>query len=128
MRPETVAALLHVQHSARLIRDTTKHIDYDDFVGDELLRLAVERSFEIIGEAVNRIGRHDQATIARISEAQRIVALRNVIVHGYDVIKYSRLWEIIHSYLPNLLREVEALLDEADRQQSGLPDDQVLGD
>ena len=93
MRPDTLAALRHIQHSARFILERTENITYEEFVGDELLRLGVERSFEIIGEAASRIDRHDEATISRISNVRRIVGLRNVIVHGYDVIKYSRIWE-----------------------------------
>ena len=122
MRPDTLAALLHVRHSARFIVEKTRNVTYEEFLSDELLRLGVERSFEIIGEAVNRIGRHDEATTARISEVRRIVGLRNVIIHDYDVIRYSPIWEAIHTSLPNLLGEVETLLEDADRKQPESPE------
>jgi len=84
---------------------------FDAFMQDRLLRQAVERNFDIIGEAVNRLSNRDPEVVARISVPEQIVSFRNAIIHGYDVIDYPTVWQAIHSSLPVLQAEVEALLN-----------------
>ncbi|MBQ7967750.1 MAG: DUF86 domain-containing protein, partial [Bacteroidaceae bacterium] len=55
---------------------------FDDFYSDLLLRRAIERNIEIIGEAMNRILRIDESIA--ITNARKIVDARNYIIHGYD--------------------------------------------
>lgn len=81
----------------------------NDYSTDEMLRSAEERNFEIIGEAMNRLSRVDGETASRISHGARIVAFRNVLIHGYDLIDDSRVWGVIHNELPVLLGEVREL-------------------
>jgi uncharacterized protein with HEPN domain len=69
----------------------------------------VEREFEIIGEALNRIDRLDSPTAARISELRRIVDFRNRIIHGYDTVD-DAVGGIAEKHLPLLVREVTGLL------------------
>lgn len=57
---------------------------YDIFVNNLLLRQAIERNIEIIGEATNRILKDDN-TVA-ITNARKIVDTRNYIIHGYDTL------------------------------------------
>jgi uncharacterized protein with HEPN domain len=53
------------------------------YMSDPLLRSGVERQLEIIGEAVSKLSRVDQATAARCTGRRRIIALRNILIHGY---------------------------------------------
>jgi len=76
-----------------------------------LLRAAVERQFEIIGEALRRLAKEDAATATRISGHSRIIAFRNILVHGYADLDDRIVWDIVQSKLPTLLREVESLLE-----------------
>ncbi len=82
---------------------------------DETLRLAVERSFEIIGEALLRLERRDPAVIERITEPRQVIAFRNRLAHGYDVIDNAAVWAIINTTLPRLHAEVRALLAEEEQ-------------
>ncbi len=75
-----------------------------------MAQAAVERKFEIIGEALNRISGSDAAILQRISDYQRIIGFRNVISHGYDVVDLEIVWDAVRNYLPVLIREVEELL------------------
>ena len=75
-----------------------------------MLRAAVERQFEIIGEALRRLSKEDSPTTARISEHARIIAFRNILVHGYADIDDRIVWDVVQSKLPALLLEVESLL------------------
>lgn len=83
-----------------------------DYSGDRLLRQAVERNLEIVGEAVGRLRRKDPSTASRLSEHERIVAFRNVLIHGYDLVDDELVWDTIQTKLPVLLAEVENLLRE----------------
>ena len=82
----------------------------DDYVKDELLRSAVERQFEIIGEAMTRLIKQHQAVAEKISDYRKISGFRNVLIHGYDAIDDVTSWGIITQKLPVLLREANALL------------------
>ena len=77
-----------------------------------MIRSAVERNFEIIGEALNRIRRTDPATAARIPEHDEIIAFRNLLIHGYDVIDHVQVWQVIEADLPRLQEQVQKLLQE----------------
>jgi uncharacterized protein with HEPN domain len=81
-----------------------------DFLGDLLLRSAVERQFEILGEAMTRLAKRDPQTAERISEFRRIIGFRNVLIHGYDQVDDQTTWRIVQDKLPILLRECDELL------------------
>jgi uncharacterized protein with HEPN domain len=61
----------------------------EDYSEDRLLRQAIERNFEIVGEAVGQLARNDPETASRLSEHERIVAFRHVLIHGYDLVDES---------------------------------------
>jgi len=73
-----------------------------------LLRRAIERNIEIIGEAMNRILRIDESIA--IINARKIVDARNYIIHGYDSLSPDILWSMVINHLPRLKKEVVALL------------------
>lgn len=75
--------------------------DYDD---DLMLRSAVERQFEIIGEACRRLTSLDATLSSRLPSMPRIIAFRNIIAHGYDVVDSLIVWQIIQDDLPQLLQ------------------------
>jgi len=79
------------------------------FSSNLLIKRAVERNLEIIGEAMNRILREDPNF--PIENAYRIVGLRNQIIHGYDMVSDENIWAILINHLPKLKSEVENLLD-----------------
>ena len=57
-----------------------------EYQADRQFRRAVEREFEIIGEALNRLTHADPSTADRLDELPRIVGFRNRIIHGYDTV------------------------------------------
>ena len=75
------------------------------------MRQAIERNFEIIGQAVGRLARNEPQTATRLSEHERIVAFRNVLIHGYDLVEDELVWDTIRTKRPVLLSEVEELLN-----------------
>ena len=112
MRPKTAKWIDDIRSSASFILGAVEGKRLVDYEADPLLRAAVERHLEIIGEAVGRVARHDPGTAARISDHTRIVAFRNVLIHGYDLVDHAAIWDVIREGLPKLLREAEGLLRE----------------
>ena len=84
--------------------------DFFDYQNSKMLRRAVEREIEIIGEATSKILQID-STIA-ITSARQIVDTRNWVIHGYDKVDDVVIWGIITNHLPQLLSEIKVLLEE----------------
>jgi uncharacterized protein with HEPN domain len=114
MPPESKKHLADFQRAARLLGQFTQGRTMQAYASDPLLRSAVERQFEIIGEALNRLLKSDPATAQRITEYHRVISFRNVLIHGYDVISDRVVWDVVQNKLPLLRMEVDALLAEPD--------------
>jgi len=85
-----------------------KERNFENYESNKLLRRAVERELEIIGEAVNRILKIDPEI--DISDTRRIVNLRNWVIHSYDNVDNVIIWGIINKDLPLLKHQVSDLL------------------
>jgi uncharacterized protein with HEPN domain len=80
---------------------------FEDFSSERLLQAAVEREFEIIGEALNRLFKLDEERVRqKISQFHEIIGLRNIIAHGYDSVDVKALWDISHSELLQLKKQI----------------------
>jgi len=103
--------LFDISESINSIHDYLgKNRDFNAYLNNKVLRRAVEREFEIIGEAINNIIRIDKNI--EIENARRIVDFRNRIIHGYDSVDNVIVWGIISRDLPELKTEVDKLLKE----------------
>ena len=83
--------------------------NFFDYKQNKLLRRAVERELEIIGEAAGRILKLDSDV--KITNARKIVDLRNWVIHGYDKIDDVIIWSVITRHLPLLKEQVDNLLN-----------------
>jgi uncharacterized protein with HEPN domain len=81
---------------------------FASFQQNQMLKRAVERNLEIIGEAVNRILTKDPSIA--IDNARKIVGLRNQVIHSYDSISDENIWAIIINNLPKLKADVDKLI------------------
>jgi uncharacterized protein with HEPN domain len=96
-----------------LLADFTTSKGLDDSLGDALLRSAVERQLEIIGEAVRAAVRHDASLAAQITDAAAIIAFRNQLTHAYSAIDHATVWGILERRVPQLRGDVERLLSQS---------------
>ena len=91
--------LWDAQQAAERISRFTSSKTFAHYEADEYFRSAVERQFEIIGEALRQLGRVDSATATAIPNASRIIAFRNVLIHGYASVDNRLVWGVIASNL-----------------------------
>ena len=105
--------LWDVQRAAERIADFTAGRSFDDYLADVMLRAAVERQFEIIGEALIGLRRIAPDIAAAIPDLPRIIGFRNVLIHGYATINNRVVWDVIQDDLPRLRAAVADLLRSA---------------
>jgi uncharacterized protein with HEPN domain len=116
MEPKTPKFLEDIRDAAAFVRQATHGKTLDDYRHDRLLRQAVERNFEIIGEAVGRLAKIDPTIAARIGQHAQIIAFRNLLIHGYDLVDDAQVWDVIRNDVPTLEAEVTSLLSAAGEQ------------
>lgn len=80
------------------------------FQKDIKTKRAIERNIEIIGEAMNRILKKEPDF--KITNARKIVATRNRVIHGYDSVSEDVIWAIVVQELPRLEKEIDELLKQ----------------
>ena len=118
MQPDAPALLWDARKAAGLVAEFVRARTWDDYDSNPMVRSAVERQFQIIGEALNKLSRVDPDTASGIPDLPRIVAFRNVLVHGYAVIDNELVWEVATTRLPDLAGALDALLADDDTVES----------
>ncbi|MDQ3695989.1 MAG: DUF86 domain-containing protein [Chloroflexota bacterium] len=107
---KTLSLLSHMRESAELILERTGETSLQRYLRDRDLQQIVERNFEIIGEAMRRLTRHDAAIADRITDGREIIAFRNLLIHAYDDIDHARVWQVVQRQLPVLVRELDEIV------------------
>ncbi len=110
MQRDQKAYLWDILNSVDLIRQFMESRSLADYSQDPMLRSAVERQFEIIGEAVAQLLRQYPTVGSHISQSSEIIGLRNRLIHGYSFVADAVVWSTIDNDLPRLRTEVAALL------------------
>jgi len=110
MERDARAFLWDAHRAAQAIDDFTRGKSFDDFTRDLLLRSAVERQFEIIGEALSQLGKSHADIAAKVPDLRRIIAFRNILIHGYAAIDRETVWRVIQENLPELRTTLATLL------------------
>ncbi|HPC94680.1 MAG TPA: DUF86 domain-containing protein [Sedimentisphaerales bacterium] len=112
MQLEASKCLFDVADASRKIQDFTRGMTYERDSADGMVQAAVERKFEIIGEALSRPKRLDSSLLDAVPACQRIIGFRNVISHGYDIVDPELVWDAIRTHLPAIQKALENLLVE----------------
>ncbi len=86
MNDETRKNLVDILQAAEEIQSFMEGMDFRAYLASPVTRRAVERDFEIIGEAPNRTARLDEQVLKSISEYHRIIGFRNILIHAYDTV------------------------------------------
>lgn len=107
--------LWEVLDAAGAIRLFTDGMDAAAYAAQPLVHSAVERKFEIVGEALNQLSKRNPEIAARVPDLRAIIGFRNLLIHGYAEIDHALVWITIHQSLPRLCEAIQSILDELDR-------------
>jgi uncharacterized protein with HEPN domain len=112
LRRDPKSFLWDARDAANAIAAMTAGRSFEDFDRDIVLHSAVERQFEIVGEALRQLARLDAALAAKIPDLREIVAFRNILIHGYAMIDRVRVWRAVEEDLPGSRAALDKLLAE----------------
>ena len=103
--------LFDIVDACKKITEFTAGLAFEQFTANALVKSAVHMQFIIIGEALIRLRASSSTLYNSLPDADRIIAFRNVIAHGYDVIVDEIVWEILQKKVPVLLNEAQRLFN-----------------
>ena len=118
MRRDARVLLTDIDQAGADIQLFTDGMDSTAYAADARTQAAVERKFEIIGEAVNRLHADHPELAGKIPDMRRIIDFRNYLAHGYDHVAPRLVWLYATRNLSGLRSVVQALLAEL-----GAPDE-----
>ena len=102
--------LQDILEQSREVQGFTAGMTFEMYQADRKTQAAVERKFEIIGEALNRLHSADEELLERIRDYRSIISFRNILAHGYDSVEDRVVWGIIENDLVGLIEDVSELL------------------
>ena len=115
--PEPSAKLLwDARRAAERVARFTAGRSFDDYLADQMLRSAVERQLGILGEAFAALRRTDPALAAAIPDLPRVVAFRNILVHGYASVDDKLVWGVVERDLAGLREVLARLLPDGEEE------------
>jgi len=109
MNEESLKYFYDALAAARAIREFAEGNTFEDYCANEMLISAIERKFEIIGEALNRVKRTNPDDLNSISGWPAIIGFRNVLAHAYDHIESTLVWGIVSNQIPDFIAELESI-------------------
>ena len=109
MSDELKRYLEDVLHSILMIEKFKENIQsFQEYETNAMLKSAVQWQLSVIGEALNNALKMDTNLV--ITNARKVVDMRNKLIHGYDEVEDNVVWNVIVKYLPLLKEEVQKLL------------------
>jgi uncharacterized protein with HEPN domain len=110
--------LADIVAAGEALESFTEGKTFSDYEASLLLRSAVERQREIVGEALNQFLIHAPQFETRFSNRRQIKGFRNVLAHEYGVVDNAVVWGVLEEHLVVVLSEAQALLAELNTSPS----------
>lgn len=112
MNRESKKYLFDVLAACDEIASFVRGESHESYVSNALLRRAVERDVEIIGEALAQLRSADTETAASVPDSSRIIGMRHRLIHGYAEVDDDIVWDAANHDIPELADIVRTLLDQ----------------
>jgi uncharacterized protein with HEPN domain len=110
MQLELSKLLIDIRTALSEIQEFTDGMNLSSYRADSKCKAAVERKFEIVGEACTRTRDDFPETFEKVANGRHIIGFRNRLIHGYDSVDDGIVWDVLQTKLIDLLKDVEALL------------------
>lgn len=111
MEHVTALSLLDAYDAATEIDALVAGIELAAYQDERLLRLAVERLFEVVGGALSQASKRDASIIEKVPHARDAIDMRNWLIHGYNDVSDEVVWATAVDDIPGLRAEIRALLE-----------------
>lgn len=102
MQPDARKYLFDALNACEAITSFTQEVLLTEYSANLLLRSAVERQFEILGEAFNHLDSVEPEYRHQYPDIGKIIGMRNRIIHGYDNIDDAIVWDAVTNHIPKL--------------------------
>lgn len=100
----------HILEELEFIESQSTLLTMDDFLADPVLKRAVVRSIEIIGEAIKKISPVIKEKYGQV-EWRKISGARDHLIHGYFMIDYDIVWDIVVNKVPQLKKQIHEIIN-----------------
>jgi uncharacterized protein with HEPN domain len=110
MNPSVLKRLHDALESARYVVQFVSGTDFASFRSNRMLRSAVERQLEIVGEALGRARVESPDLASHIPDLSKIIGLRHRLAHGYGEIDDEIIWSIAVEEVPRFVEQLERIL------------------
>ena len=107
MSDEALELLNDIHSECLTVREFVEGHTFESYCADKKTRFAVERCFEIIGEALIRLSRVAPDKVEAIRGYRDIRSFRNILAHAYDHVEDRIVWGIIQRDLDRLIEDVQ---------------------
>ena len=105
--------LLDIKEAAGRVSEYISGVDRNEFLAHNMMKAAVVREIEIIGEAANRISQSLKEAHPEIPWKD-LAQLRNFYIHVYDRVRYEKVWTTANNRIPGIAASVASLLPPTD--------------
>ena len=96
--------------ACKAIQEFSSGLSLEDYLASLRDRSAIERQFEILGEAFKRIEEVDPSFRDRFAELGDAIGMRNRLAHGYDRVDDTTVWDTAKEFVPLLQAKLSAWL------------------
>ena len=107
MRRDILKWLHDALEACRAIQEFSCGHTLESYETNDMIRSAIERKFEIVAEALNKVRKEDPSFCERLPEVVNIIGMRNHITHGYDTVSHVVVWDAVQFHVPHLIRVLE---------------------
>ncbi|TGL62361.1 HepT-like ribonuclease domain-containing protein [Leptospira sarikeiensis] len=102
--------LSHIKSEIEFLKSKSKDLTSATFLQDEVVKRAFVRSIEIIGEAAGKVSDRFKNKYPEV-EWRKLSATRNHLIHGYFVVDYDIVWDLVVSKIPILDSQLTKILE-----------------
>jgi len=117
MHKQPIEYLHHILDECKFILTTTSGMTKGQLLEDEVMKRAVVRSLEIIGEASKKIPVDIKLKWHTISW-KNMAGMRDRLIHDYAGINYSIVWDVIHNKIPELEKQITSVVEDRENKRN----------